>query len=273
MPNKLYTFRLSPFGRLTELAAKIYEVDTEITEINLTNLEHMTPEYIKIHPKHQVPAFSDNGKIVIESADIVRHFEKNFNRKTAENDHWYPSDAEERLKVDEQFIWIGENAGKIATPCLAPVFGVNGSPWRNKMGIAAVKASQKMEKYDRQDFLQILKTANDFLTSKNVAEVEDLTHGDVLTWFVLSMPVFMLKNDADVARIVAAETGFYSVFGVLQKVSGFNDIHARFMSLVNQLNQVKDDAVKDKCCQTPGEIMKTIKLIMFFKKHGIALPK
>jgi len=274
MPNTLYTFRLSPFGRLTELAAKIYDVDTKVTEINLTNVEHMTPEYIAIHPKHQVPAFSDDGKIVIESADICRYFEKNFNKTPAENDHWYPSDAEKRAKVDEEFVWIGENAGTIAIACLAQVFGVNGSPWRNKMGIAAVKASQKMKKkVVRQDFLDAVKSGTDMLTSKNVEKVEDLTLGDVLTWFVLSMPVFMLKDDADVARIVGKETGFYRVFEALQKVSGFNDIHARFMVLVNQLNQVKDDAVKDKCCQTPGEIMKTIKLVMYFKKHGIELPK
>ena len=41
--------------------------------IHLEKDEHASPEYQKIHPKGLVPALVDNGKLFIESIDIIRH--------------------------------------------------------------------------------------------------------------------------------------------------------------------------------------------------------
>ncbi len=41
--------------------------------IDLEKDEHATPRYQAIHPKGLVPAFVDNGRLIIESIDIIRH--------------------------------------------------------------------------------------------------------------------------------------------------------------------------------------------------------
>jgi glutathione S-transferase len=41
--------------------------------ISLEKDEHASPEYQRIHPKGLVPALVDNGKLIIESIDIISH--------------------------------------------------------------------------------------------------------------------------------------------------------------------------------------------------------
>ena len=52
-----------------------------------------------MNPKHEVPVFDHNGKFITESREIAKYFHENFNIAPEENDHWYPSDPEERKKV------------------------------------------------------------------------------------------------------------------------------------------------------------------------------
>lgn len=47
--------------------------DFESHLIHLEKNEHASPEYQKIHPKGVVPAFVDNGELLIESIDIIQH--------------------------------------------------------------------------------------------------------------------------------------------------------------------------------------------------------
>ena len=49
--------------------------------------------------KHEVPVFDHEGKIITESREIAKYFHENFNQDFHFNDHWYPSDQEERAKV------------------------------------------------------------------------------------------------------------------------------------------------------------------------------
>jgi|TARA_B110000093_G_C12969643_1_gene411618 glutathione S-transferase len=47
--------------------------DYESHVVNLERDEHATPEYQRIHPKGLVPALVDNGRLFIESVDIIQH--------------------------------------------------------------------------------------------------------------------------------------------------------------------------------------------------------
>ena len=47
--------------------------DWESHPVDLEKDEHATPEYQAIHPKGLVPAFVDNGDLIIESIDIIQH--------------------------------------------------------------------------------------------------------------------------------------------------------------------------------------------------------
>ena len=46
--------------------------------IDIPKNEHATPEYQAINPKGLVPAFVDNGTVVIESCDIIDYIDENF---------------------------------------------------------------------------------------------------------------------------------------------------------------------------------------------------
>ena len=61
----------------------------------------MSTEFLKMNPKHEVPVFDHNGTFITESREIAKYFHENFNMAPEENDHWYPSDPEERKKVSK----------------------------------------------------------------------------------------------------------------------------------------------------------------------------
>ena len=61
----------------------------------------MSAEFLKMNPKHEVPVFDHNGTFITESREIAKYFHENFNMAPEENDHWYPSDLEERKKVSK----------------------------------------------------------------------------------------------------------------------------------------------------------------------------
>ena len=79
--------------------------DTEFVDTDLSKGEHLDMEFIKMNPKHEVPIFvtvDEQGKVsqvITESRQIAKHFHKNYNKDEKKNDHWYPSDPEERAKV------------------------------------------------------------------------------------------------------------------------------------------------------------------------------
>ena len=65
----------------------------------MSKAEQMSPEFLKMNPKHEVPVFDHNGTFVTESREIAKYFHENFNTAPEENDHWYPCNPEERKKV------------------------------------------------------------------------------------------------------------------------------------------------------------------------------
>ena len=85
--NKLYKYTFSPPARLAWLTAKIYKVPTEIIDVDLARAEQLDPEFLKINPKHEVPAFDHNGEYVTESREIAKYFHENFNKNENDNDH------------------------------------------------------------------------------------------------------------------------------------------------------------------------------------------
>ena len=109
MPNTVYTFSFSPPARLAWLTAKIYNVPTEIVQVNLAKGEQLELDFIKMNPRHEVPVFDHDGKFITQSRTIAKYFHENFNQDLEGNDHWYPKDPEERAKVRiwAQSIWFG----------------------------------------------------------------------------------------------------------------------------------------------------------------------
>ena len=59
------TCALAPYITLTEAGAKF-----EIRPLNFRKGQNMSPEYLKINPKHKVPLLIVDGKILSESLAI-----------------------------------------------------------------------------------------------------------------------------------------------------------------------------------------------------------
>ena len=53
-------------------------LDWESHEIDIAKNEHATPEYQAINPKGLVPAFVDNGTLLIESCDIIDYLDNTY---------------------------------------------------------------------------------------------------------------------------------------------------------------------------------------------------
>ena len=70
-----------------------------IVQVDLSKAEQFGPEFLKMNPKHEVPVFDHDGKFITESREIAKYFHEHFNIAPEDNDHWYPSDPEERQKV------------------------------------------------------------------------------------------------------------------------------------------------------------------------------
>jgi glutathione S-transferase len=67
------TCALAPYITLTEANAKF-----EVRPLNFRKSQHMSPEYMKLNPKHKVPMLVVDGKFLTESIAIQTWIARNF---------------------------------------------------------------------------------------------------------------------------------------------------------------------------------------------------
>ncbi len=58
-------------------------ISWESYHIDLLKQEHLTEAYIKINPRGLVPALADNGKIILNSTDIMRYLEEHYVKRSS----------------------------------------------------------------------------------------------------------------------------------------------------------------------------------------------
>ena len=68
-----FTCAMAPWITLTEAGA-----DFEVKRLNFAKQEHMSPEFMKLNPKHKVPLLSVDGKLLTENAAIHLWISQNF---------------------------------------------------------------------------------------------------------------------------------------------------------------------------------------------------
>ncbi|XP_055601881.1 glutathione S-transferase 1-like [Uranotaenia lowii] len=85
-PITLYTTRRSPKGRAVEIVARLLDLDLKTEYINLANIDHLTPEYLKINPQDTVPTIVDDGVALYDSHAINVYLIS----KYAKNEDLYP---------------------------------------------------------------------------------------------------------------------------------------------------------------------------------------
>jgi glutathione S-transferase len=266
MPNKLYKFTFSPPARLAWLAAKIYKVPTEIIDIDLSTAEQLDPEFIKINPRHEVPAFDHNGEYITQSRSIAKYFHENFNKDADANEHWYPSNVEERAKVDEWLNWSDKRHMTFCKPPLMHAISTYGMPWRENYGIIMVILGRTMG--SNAENIDGMKTciseAETMLSERNIEDVEDLNLGDLAVFFESSLAFFLLP---DIKYI--DYPAFKNLYDVIRKIPEFDQIDQEFSAFTKRVKDLRNAESYPTLFTYVSEIWSTIKLIAYVKWNGI----
>lgn len=95
---QLYYTPGSPPSRACLQTIRILGLEVEIKNLDLLKGEHMSAEYLKINPTHQVPALIDGDFIVTESRAIMAYL---VNSQSPGND-LYPTEPRARALIDQR---------------------------------------------------------------------------------------------------------------------------------------------------------------------------
>ena len=265
--NKLYKFVFSPPARLAWLAAKIYNVPTKIVDVDLSKAEQLDLEFIKVNPKHEVPAFDHNGIYVTESRTIAKYFHENFNKNQEANDHWYPKDPEKRAKVDEWLDWSDKRHMTFCKPPLLYAASTIGMKWRENYGIIAAVLGYQVRNNEAlySDMKSCLSEAETFLSERQIKEVKDLNLGDLAVFFESTLAFFLL-SDIQYDNYPA----FKNLYNMIQKIPEFEQIDQEFTAFVNRVHEFRKIDPKPTLFNYISEIWTTIKLITYIKWNSIS---
>ncbi|CAH0699822.1 unnamed protein product [Spodoptera exigua] len=101
MVVKLYTYDMSPPVRACMMACDIFNVPFEKIPVDLQAGEHLTPEFLKKNPIHQVPVMEDGDLILHDSHAILPYLADTCGK----DDSWYPKNIKKRALVNQKLIF------------------------------------------------------------------------------------------------------------------------------------------------------------------------
>uniref|UniRef100_A0ABM5F258 glutathione transferase n=1 Tax=Pogona vitticeps TaxID=103695 RepID=A0ABM5F258_9SAUR len=101
MGLELYLDLVSQPCRAVYLFAKKNGIPFEFKLVELIRGQHQGEEFSKVNPLRRVPALKDGDFTLAESIAILLYLTRKFQTP----DHWYPSDLQERARVDEYLSW------------------------------------------------------------------------------------------------------------------------------------------------------------------------
>jgi len=264
--NKLYKFTFSPPARLAWLTAKIYKVPTEIVDVDLSKAEQLDLEFIKVNPKHEVPAFDHNGDYVTESREIAKYFHEYFNKNEEINDHWYPKDPQKRSKVDEWLAWSDKRHMTFCKPPLLYAASTVGMKWRENYGImmAIMGYIVKNNEALYSDMKCCLSEAEQFLAERQIETVNDLNLGDLAVFFESTLAFFLLSEIQ-----YDDYPAFKNLYSVIQKIPEFYEIDQEFTAFTNRVHEFRKIDPKPTLFTYISEVWTTIRFIAYMKWNGI----
>lgn len=94
---QLYYTVGSPPSRAVLQAIRVLGLQVEVKKVNLLASEHLTPEFLKLNPMHQVPVLVDGDLILTESRAIMTYLVNAHKPGSS----YYPTDPKKRFLVDK----------------------------------------------------------------------------------------------------------------------------------------------------------------------------
>lgn len=98
---QLYFTLGSPPSRAVLQTIRMLGLDVEVKNLSLLKGEHLTPEFLKLNPMHQVPVLVDGDLILTESRAIMAYLANS--RKPGSS--LYPTDPKKRVLVDQMLFF------------------------------------------------------------------------------------------------------------------------------------------------------------------------
>jgi glutathione S-transferase len=100
----MYTLYGFPFSQHSRRVVSLLEaagLDYQFKLVDLLNGEHMSADFLRLNPNHQVPTLVSPNLTLHESNAIMRYLCNKHRLDT-----WYPPEADHRAKVDQWLDWI-----------------------------------------------------------------------------------------------------------------------------------------------------------------------
>ena len=106
----VFKYFFSPPARLVHTTALLCGLDegqhTDFVDIDLHNADQFCWWFLRVNPRHQVPALRYQTRCMAGSRELVRFlFNTHMAGNSDQNDHWYPADEAKRKAVDEAMEW------------------------------------------------------------------------------------------------------------------------------------------------------------------------
>ena len=95
----LWHGELSSCSQRVRITLEEKNLDWNSHIISIPKNEHATPEYQAIHPYGLVPAFVDNGVLLIESCDIIAYLDEKYSKFSLQ-----PKDAKDQINMSNWLI-------------------------------------------------------------------------------------------------------------------------------------------------------------------------
>jgi len=95
----LWHGELSSCSQRVRITLEEKNLDWNSHIISIPKNEHATPEYQAIHPNGLVPAFVDNGVLLIESCDIIAYLDERYSKFSLQ-----PKDAKDQISMSNWLI-------------------------------------------------------------------------------------------------------------------------------------------------------------------------
>lgn len=94
----LYYALFSPPARACMITAKLIGLDVDLKFVDFAKKEHLSEEFIKLNPQHQIPVLIDENEPYWDSHAIMAYMVS----KYAKDDSLYPKDLSKRARVDQR---------------------------------------------------------------------------------------------------------------------------------------------------------------------------